>query len=93
MIRIIVCDDDLFTLKLSEKLLKQAILESRADAAVVCVSDCSSMFRYFIYARTIFFGSGSFSINPNACIPLFKISSPLSVWLVTNTSFASWSFS
>lgn len=42
MIRIIVCDDDLFTLKLSEKLLKQAILESRADAAVVCLASAGS---------------------------------------------------
>lgn len=38
MLKIVVCDDDQFTLKLVSNLLEKAIKESKADAKIVCLA-------------------------------------------------------
>lgn len=48
MLKLIICDDDHFTLRLAGDLVKKAIAESKADARIVCLAASGSELLNFI---------------------------------------------
>lgn len=48
MIKIILCDDDIFTLNIIEKLLKEAIMNSNIEAEVICKASSMNEVKRFL---------------------------------------------